>query len=95
MSEEKSQPTSSETQLEVKAKEIADAKTEKTESPLEEARRLNTENKTFLAQIRKEREDFEQKKAEWEISGRAEAGQRPMTQDDIDQKEADKMLNRF
>lgn len=91
-----------EKQLQTKADEIVDAKTDKTETPLEEIKRLNTETKDLVIQLKKDKEELENakemmeaKKAIQEMKGTATAGQKPLTQEDVDTARADEILKRL
>ena len=85
-----------------KTEEIADARTDevkevevKTESPLEEARRLKEELKEVTSNMSYERQRLELLRANSYLDGRSLAGHAPMSQEDIDQAEADAMIKRF
>jgi len=85
-----------------KTEEIADARTDevkevkvKTESPLEEARRLKEELKEVTSNMSHERQRLELLRANSYLDGRSLAGKAPMSQEDIDQAEADAMIKRF
>lgn len=89
--------------IEKRANEIGEGRigesitTDATESPIEEARRLNAETKNLLKTINEERGRLDKSLANSMISGRANAGQenKPKTQADIDKAEAEKMLAGF
>ena len=93
---------SEEADIEKRADEITDAKTDvpapaepDKETPLEEARRLKDELKAITEEMRKERGLLETHRAEMQLAGKGWAGQKPKTQEEIDQEEADKITKNF
>ncbi len=93
MTEEK---TVDEALIEKKAAELKEGSEEgSNESPLEEARRLNIETKKTLESIQDERDTLAVQKATAELHGKASAGQKTKTQEDIDQETAEEIINRF
>ncbi len=80
-----------------KAKEELEARSPKIESPLEEAKKVNVDNKKLLEEIKEERIKTEQAHADMLVAGKAEAGSVPKeeTQDEKDQKVADEMIKSF
>ncbi len=65
-----------------------------TESPIEEARRLNKEIKENLEKVKAERERFNNEMINNQLLGRSFGGQPPKvkTQDDLDQEAADRII---
>ena len=74
-----------------------DNKETKLETPLEEVKRIAEETKKVAESNRETMARLEEINANITLSGRSQAGQtiRKKTQEDIDQEEADKMINQF
>ena len=91
------------TDLEKRADEISQGRsgeeleTKKPESPIEEARRLNSETKMLMGKIEEKAANMDNMLANLMMMGRGEAGQenKPITQADKDKAEAEKMLAGF
>jgi len=89
--------------IEKRANEIGEGRigeeitTDTTESPIEEARRLNVETKGLLKTIEQKKAELDKSVATAMMMGRADAGQenKPITQADKDKAEAEKMLAGF
>ena len=89
--------------IEKRANEIGEGRigeeitTDTTESPIEEARRLNVETKGLLKTIDQRKAELDKSVATAMMMGRADAGQenKPITQADKDKAEAEKMLAGF
>jgi len=89
--------------IEKKASELTEATTGKafenlgTESPLDEVRKLNRENKELRDEMRNIAEKFEKAAANLVLGGRAQAGQetKKMTEEEKIKAEADKYLNLY
>lgn len=75
-----------------------DLKHTKLETPLEEVQRVSTETKKIAEENTKLVERMEALQVEMSLSGKAMAGQAPLkekTQDDIDQEDANKIVEQF
>lgn len=92
-----------ETRMAERAKEITDGRTDTpearphvdTESPLEEARKLKADLLALTETMAKERHEMERHRAEMTLSGQGWAGQKPITQEEKDKEDADKIINNF
>jgi len=71
-----------------------DATYDSSESPMDKVQRLNKETEDTLKKIQGERKEMEKLYANQMLSGRSRAGEedKPKTQEQIDQEEADKIL---